>query len=818
MTVSGVWHSFATSTTITVVFLAHANAINGKTMNDGIYAISNSNQNSATFNTTFFGKEFFEIYSPPIRTSYAQVLWRMMEVVPLPQRIIDRFENKVMAVVGYEVDQVRTNPDGVDVPVPITHAYNHHYAAWLVNNRKVRMVKKKKKKNKPDKSMTGMMNHGSDEYWSAEPIKHSAEKVQVERDDSEEEELEVIPLCHFFSEGNGGEMRLSYHGYADGYAQLIESPNAFHIQPMQIDTWNREEPTAAFRPGGPLPKSSQIPASAGYSGLIECPCSDRLEKKWWPTYELCEGSDGSIKNATQCLDAVKTVASGSYYSPKIGNDDDHPSGCSLTQRDDGGIDVFWNTHGEMKSSPIEVSRMTEETIDTETRSSGEVLPVGIGSERTVAFASAQVNVTVASQQSDDEGLDPISITIVGPPDRWFAVGFGSDTMCLNPVADECPGGGPYAIVVNGAGHHGVQERKLAFHGPGDTLESSIRVESISEKNGFLTVVLTRPLQGWTEDHYTFDTSPWSKIPIITAKGCPHFDFPKQHCGHGPSHLTFLPVGTPQSVCFKEVVGSLGGDMFHKDCLPSPKSDLKDQANPTCTIQSYIGGLSCCRDGIPLLDKDQEVPWKDQVLEYQIKFRFYFEEYTTGGSEKLDGSVSSPSHKNLIRLYWQTEARAGEYDIVKCADSTPPSQCVQTITSRWKVKDMLSDCSIRNDASWCTGEGSTDPNKTKGVDLIYAAPHCHAPSCISMELYNADTGQLICRVKPQFGKSDNVYDEHGFLALPPCLWGDEAEGLLPPPGLSLDTTLLSIKKNNSTLAHTGEMASWQMRGAIVSSGS
>ncbi len=187
------------------------------------------------------------------------------------------------------------------------------------------------------------------------------------------------------------------------------------------------------------------------------------------------------------------------------------------------------------------------------------------------------------------------------------------------------------------------------------------------------------------------------------------------------------------------------------------------------------------------------------------------------THKQDGSLityNPPSHQNLVRLYHQTEARAGEYDIKQCPRETPPSQCVQVITSRWKVVDMLTDCSIRNDASWCTGSGSTDPKKTKGVQLIYAAPHCHAPSCIAMELYNADTGQLICRVEPTFGQSDEVYHERGFLALPPCIWGHESEGLLPPPYLSLDTTLLSIKENNSTLGHTGEMASWQMRGVIV----
>ena len=33
-------------------------------------------------------------------------------------------------------------------------------------------------------------------------------------------------------------------------------------------------------------------------------------------------------------------------------------------------------------------------------------------------------------------------------------------------------------------------------------------------------------------------------------------------------------------------------------------------------------------------------------------------------------------------------------------------------------------------------------------------------------------------------------------------------------LPLETELLSIKKNNNTYTHTGEMASWQMRGVLV----
>ena len=60
----------------------------------------------------------------------------------------------------------------------------------------------------------------------------------------------------------------------------------------------------------------------------------------------------------------------------------------------------------------------------------------------------------------------------------------------------------------------------------------------------------------------------------------------------------------------------------------------------------------------------------------------------------------------------------------------------------------------------------------------------------------------------------IYDELGYLALPPCLWGPAEEGLIPPTFLSFDTNLMSIKRNNNTYTHYGEMASWQMRGILV----
>ena len=58
-------------------------------------------------------------------TPKRQVFWKGLEPQPLPADIVERYKDgKVMAVVGFEVDQVIRGPDG-DTSVPITAAYNH---------------------------------------------------------------------------------------------------------------------------------------------------------------------------------------------------------------------------------------------------------------------------------------------------------------------------------------------------------------------------------------------------------------------------------------------------------------------------------------------------------------------------------------------------------------------------------------------------------------------------------------------------------------------------------------------------------------------
>jgi len=815
----------------------------------GPYVIANS-KSFDTEKLFLHEAEHFDVYSHLIETLYSEVHWRMHYNISLPENIVERFSNrgKVMAILGYEIDQIE---EGTGNKIPISWAYNHHYGAFLSNHRKIAIVKKKIT---PQAQAQGM-GHGGPHYWAPKLL--STTDSNVEHGSGDPGWKTEIPHFQWFSEGNGGEMRKSFHGYPKGYAQLIQSPDTFSIIPMQIDTWDRERmKNATYVPCSEGNRCSALrPASspntalqkaAPYNPLLECPCSNRVPKEWNMSYDLSifnrdSSSDdplnpacvAGVENSTECfnqaLHAVIPEALDDFTThsfPK--HNDAWPTGCSILVNAQDRANTI-AAHGRAMWNPSPPSHVAA--------SNHQIIQQHYHRPRKMANPSSHVsfargpgiNVTVKLTPSSlladiDEPDDGVAtIELVGPADFWFGIGFGTNSMCTSFEADECPGGGPYAIIV--LGDH-VEERRLDFHGPGRVLATDSLETVVNNVEGDTrTVVLKRRMATETKDFYSFP-DPLAAlpaaldIPIILARGCSH-EF-AQHCGHGPSNLVFLPTKAPATVCRAGLRGLIGGNEFDNHrCGAFPLSTLEEHKNPTCRIQTYSGGLSCCRDGQSLLDKEQEQPWPNHKLKYRLKFRFYFQEYkpaTSSSAMDSSTSVSPASHKQLLRFYHQTEAWAGEYDIPMASKNDPPEQHVHVITSRWKVQDMLFDCDLY-DATICTGTGSRNSSQTAGIKLIYAGPHCHAGTCLSMELYNADTGQLLCGMQPIYGKnSSETYNEEHFLAIPPCLWSETGQDGLPRAELlTLNTTLWSIKRSNNTFPHTGEMASWQMRGILVAAG-
>eukprot|EP01079_Euglenida_sp_SAG-EU17-18_P011352 gene11352-2067_t len=73
------------------------------------YQIANPDSSSGEYIHDFGNHESFDVYSK-VETRYSQVYWTRNSPVALPDEIVKRFDGKVMAITGYEIDQVVQTP------------------------------------------------------------------------------------------------------------------------------------------------------------------------------------------------------------------------------------------------------------------------------------------------------------------------------------------------------------------------------------------------------------------------------------------------------------------------------------------------------------------------------------------------------------------------------------------------------------------------------------------------------------------------------------------------------------------------------------
>ena len=206
---------------------------------------------------------------------YSEIWWTELPETKLPPQLVKRFDGKGMAIMGYEVDQVRKKGDKdfdgsilqEDVSVPINVAYNHHHDAFFTG-RHSRM----------EKVAYDPHDHSISPMQRADP---NFLHVPVEQSPSPR----GLPTSSHLAAGNGGEYRKSYHGFASSTAYVIDCPRSLTVVPMSIDTWNRDKMNVTgskFVPG-PQPKHSGAKPRHGeqivYSGLLECPLTTRVTKR-----------------------------------------------------------------------------------------------------------------------------------------------------------------------------------------------------------------------------------------------------------------------------------------------------------------------------------------------------------------------------------------------------------------------------------------------------------------------------------------------------------------------------------------------------------
>lgn len=305
---------------------------------------------------------------------------------------------------------VRGGPAGarpdLDVSVPFGWAYNHHYMMFIngKNSRTKRFVIAKEDVHAgrlPEELKNALQTHGIPLHdgHMAKPLNDTHLEFLVPVDveapapaSFAKEETDLpLPNSQFFSEANGGESRMSYHGYPARTAQIIKFPTNWYVYPMQIDTRNRAcgispedavsggkncpdhdpktgnytyypgpEPKQARWPGNkiPLEKFVQLTgAPAPGSALSECPCTNRwagdpiVYGKGVRTKVVDENAvtlnvnDQGVFKDGQCLRAVEEAGSCFLSVAEMGVDvaanqtvaaddrDSFPRGCSLGWRE-----------------------------------------------------------------------------------------------------------------------------------------------------------------------------------------------------------------------------------------------------------------------------------------------------------------------------------------------------------------------------------------------------------------------------------------------------------------------------------------------------
>ena len=602
---------------------AEAAATSGSNLN-GKYSVASVDKQDVPFPDDYASKgmEYFDVWSPEIATTYGENFWTSMGDHPLPPEIVKRFAGKVIAITGYEQDQVMVDPVGQpgvnperDLSVPINWAYNHHYETWMTGA-DAQMVEVPAERG-------DYSNHGAPTRWVA--VDRPSRNAVLRDPDA--------PTSLWFSEGNGGESRKSFHGYPAGYAQLLNSPTSWRITPMQIDTRRRDcgvgresiKNCTAFEPWLE-PKQARYgrPVSAAnYSGVLECPCNSRFggDPLFYPNAQTkvtqhlypalvngtCE-SGQAIATAATCHVAGTTLGvAPSAILNRTTSDARRPAGCFAERLANGSVAVVYNAHGDPSGCPAGGVRTGE--------------------------ATSLVNVTLrlTLDPSPKGGLATVAVS--GPADAWFGVGLDATRMMDSPYAIICNASGAFEQQIGTCGTEGE-------HCAGDRLHpQSLTLVSNTVVDGVRTVVVTRPFAGASEHHYTFDVGRLSSLNFLTAVGRDQIF--AYHRAHHAAKLTMLaPAGNATCLCDAGVRGLLcatGGvncTSFTKDCWGAwdgdpagHGGDLLPQRNPTCNSEQYAGGLSCCGHKRVLLDADQDPG--PSLLRYHMKFRFWFEEYEPG---------------------------------------------------------------------------------------------------------------------------------------------------------------------------------------------
>jgi len=336
--------------------------------------------------------------------------------VDLPKDIVQEFKGNAISLTGFEVDVLNENNNSI----PEFLVYNHHYCATLLGSSS-QMVKIGSRQQ--DSLLRDDQNRFRRRAFEVHPPEWEPRDVPSMTDLLNT--FSSVPTAHNFWQGNGGEHRKSFKHLPEGTGQLLESPTSFVLQPMLINT--------NFQ---------------NHTSNMECPCTTRTVKIITGYTAASKGTcnESIIANEAECFDAVASLLGRVEGVVKnvTETSSSSPPGCYIIAHTNGN-EAYFNMNVSSKVACGDTSSRAVRSKGTASSSSNNL--------------KIHLDLDQASQNT--------TITLIGPSDVWFGVGFGAHSM----------GDMPYTIIVDGSG--AVSERKLANHMPVRAISLSLSLSLIT---------------------------------------------------------------------------------------------------------------------------------------------------------------------------------------------------------------------------------------------------------------------------------------------------------------------------------------------------
>jgi hypothetical protein len=232
---------------------------------------------------------------------------------------------------------------------------------------------------------------------------------------------------------------------------------------------------------------------------------------------------------------------------------------------------------------------------------------------------------------------------------------------------------------------------------------------------------------------------------------------------------------------------------HRRSWDDCNSDLKEERNTACSVDTYYGGLLCCETGEFCLDKfdfnlTQFPKKKGPISTYYLRYTLTYAEVTEG-TKPLHLAACCDASGN------ETVTGNVEYDIPKLCDSDDSldnETCVHTLTTIQMLHGPTS-------SAFGTGRSKNGKDEEKQqVDVVYMVGHLHRGG-IHMTAHDHVTGELICKSTPTYGTGDEILNERGYItSMSTCTFD---------PPLKMNTThpILITSSYDARESHTGVMS-------------